>query len=79
MSVPVSRWGNSLAVRLPKGIVERAGLQEGDRVSIDLEEGAVVLRRAKPKYTLEELLEGVDSQSCHDEIELGPAVGLEDP
>jgi antitoxin MazE len=32
----VSKWGNSLAVRLPAAIVEALGLKEGDQVEIQL-------------------------------------------
>jgi antitoxin MazE len=30
----VSKWGNSLAVRLPKAVVEALGLKEGDEIEI---------------------------------------------
>ena len=30
----VAKWGNSLAVRLPKKLVERLGLRAGDEVTI---------------------------------------------
>jgi antitoxin MazE len=30
----VSKWGNSLAVRLPKALVEQLGLKEGDDVNV---------------------------------------------
>jgi antitoxin MazE len=30
----VSRWGNSLAVRLPKALVEQLGLKEGDQLNV---------------------------------------------
>jgi antitoxin MazE len=32
----VSRWGNSLAVRLPAAVVEALGLREGDEVAIEV-------------------------------------------
>ena len=32
----VSRWGNSLAVRLPAGVVEALGLREGDEIEIEV-------------------------------------------
>jgi antitoxin MazE len=34
--VQVSKWGNSLAVRLPAGVVEALGLREGDEVQIEV-------------------------------------------
>ena len=30
----VSKWGNSLAVRLPKALVEKLGLKEGDQLNV---------------------------------------------
>jgi len=32
--VQVSKWGNSLAVRLPAAVVEALGLKEGDQIEI---------------------------------------------
>jgi antitoxin MazE len=45
MSTQISRWGNSLAVRLPKAIVEAAGLTDGDEVTIREEAGRIVIER----------------------------------
>jgi antitoxin MazE len=30
----VAKWGNSLAIRLPSGVVEALGLVEGDQIEI---------------------------------------------
>ena len=49
----VSKWGNSLAVRLPAGLVRKMDLKEGDYVSQD----TLALYKAKPKMTREEALE----------------------
>ena len=41
----VSRWGNSLAVRIPKGILERSRVREGDSLELNVsEDGGLVLR-----------------------------------
>jgi antitoxin MazE len=74
----LDRWGNSLGLRLPKAVAEAAGLREGDRVAISVEDGQIVVRRAKPKYTLQELLSGLDPATVHDEIDSGPPVGREE-
>lgn len=73
----VDRWGNSLGVRLPKAIAESAGLREGDRVEISFEDSAVVIRPAKPRYTLKELLAGITPENVHPETDWGLAVGRE--
>ena len=49
----VSRWGNSLAVRLPADLVRELGLEAGDYVATD----KLALYKAKPKITREEALE----------------------
>lgn len=77
MTTILAPWGNSLGVRLPKGVTESAGLQEGDRVVIAVERGTVVIRPAKPKYTLEDLLEGLTPEMLHEETDTG-VVGAED-
>jgi antitoxin MazE len=32
----VSKWGNSLAVRIPASVVEKLGLVEGDEIEIEI-------------------------------------------
>jgi antitoxin MazE len=34
VTMRVSRWGDSLAVRLPKALVEQLGLKEGDQLDV---------------------------------------------
>lgn len=59
MRTKLSKWGNSLAVRLPKDIAEEMHLTEGAQVEIKVEAGALTLRPAQPRYRLEDLLRGV--------------------
>jgi antitoxin MazE len=45
----VAKWGNSLAVRLPKALVEALGLKAGDEVDLTaLPGGAVDVRKVDP-------------------------------
>ncbi len=49
MDAQIAKWGNSLAVRIPKAVAERAHLREGERLEMSVnEDGAVVLRPARP-------------------------------
>ena len=77
MRTRVDRWGNSLGVRIPKAIAERADLREGSHVEMDVENGAVILRRSKPQYTLDELLEGVTPDMIQRDLEIEGSVGAE--
>lgn len=67
----VSRWRNSLAVRLPRAVTEQMGVEEGAEVEIIARGGQVVLR--KPAYTLAGLLESVTAGNRHGELDTGPA------
>jgi antitoxin MazE len=74
----LAKWGNSLAVRIPQAIVKEAGLAEGDRFSLDLtDDGSIVLRSRRRKYTLEELVSGITSRNQHEETDWGPPQGRE--
>ncbi|MEP7362859.1 MAG: AbrB/MazE/SpoVT family DNA-binding domain-containing protein [Acidobacteriota bacterium] len=76
--VQVAKWGNSLAVRIPQAILREAGLAEGDHVSLGVAgDGSIVLRSAKPKYSLEELVNGITPKNRHGETDWGPPVGKE--
>jgi antitoxin MazE len=56
VQVRVSRWGNSLAIRLPKAAVASLRVREGRPLDLAIEGDRVVLRAARPRYTLDELV-----------------------
>lgn len=59
MRTQIARWGNSLAVRLPKQIADGAGLGEGTTVDVDVVNGIVQVAPTRPSYSLVELLAGI--------------------
>ena len=74
----VAKWGNSLAVRIPRAIIKDAGLAEGDRLSLDLSaDGSIVLRSSRRKYSLDELVAGISKKNRHRETDWGKAQGSE--
>lgn len=73
----VSRWGNSLAVRLPRHVAKAAGLREGDGVDIHSEDSVVIIRRAKPHYDIDDLVAGITPENVHPAVDWGAAVGRE--
>jgi antitoxin MazE len=78
MDTRLTKWGNSLAVRIPRPAVEKAGLHEGDRLDLSVgEDGCVVLRPAKRKPTLSDLLAGITDQNRHAEADFGGPAGRE--
>jgi antitoxin MazE len=74
----VQRWGNSLAVRIPKSFAEEVGLMDGSPVEMRLVEGGLLVEPASTRpLSLEELLDGVSESNLHGEVDTGPAQGLE--
>jgi antitoxin MazE len=56
MQVRIAKWGNSLAVRLPKAIAEDLGLAEGQPVDVAIESGAVKLKPSVERVRLSDLI-----------------------
>jgi len=79
MRAKIQKWGNSLAVRLPKAITEKAGLVIADEIDIDVEGAGkvVLLPRIWKEYLLEELLTGITPANLHDEMDFGAPQGRE--
>ena len=77
MRTRVGRWGNSLAVRIPRSYAKDLELHEGMELDVSLTEGALVLRLCVRQYTLEELIEGITLENRHQETDWGQAVGRE--
>jgi antitoxin MazE len=66
MRARVQKWGNSLALRLPKSVADHAGLEQGAEVEINLEDGRFVVSAVpKPAFTLDELLARVTPSNRH--------------
>lgn len=78
MKARIQKWGNSLALRIPKTFAAEVHLKENSPVEVSVTEGKlVVIPVSKSKLTLEKLLAGVTSENIHAEVETGPAVGNE--
>ena len=78
MRVQIQKWGNSLALRIPKPFAQDTGVKAGTTVQLSVSEGRLVaapVRRRKPQ--LKELLAKVNRRNLHGEIRTGPAVGRE--
>ncbi len=76
MTTQVAKWGNSLALRLPRAVAAEVKVQDGDAVEVTVEGGAIVVRPAKRRYTIEELVADIEPGD-RGEIDWGPPVGKE--
>ncbi|HEX7284997.1 MAG TPA: AbrB/MazE/SpoVT family DNA-binding domain-containing protein [Candidatus Angelobacter sp.] len=78
MKARVLKWGNSLAVRIPRGAADVARLKEGDAIELTAsEEGKLEVRRVSKVLSLSELVARITPENRHGEISSGVSVGKE--
>ncbi len=78
MLTRVQKWGNSLAVRIPKALAQDVHLKGDSLVEISLVAGRIIVTPVKaPNWTLEGLLAGISERNIHREVQTGSAVGEE--
>jgi len=77
MQVLLTRWGNSLGLRIPKAMTEKIGLTDGSRVEVQMEDDRIVISSARPRYVLRDLLVGVTPDDMRDAFDWGEDVGRE--
>jgi antitoxin MazE len=78
MRVHVQKWGNSLALRIPKPFAEDVGVREGSTVQLSVSQGRLIARPVKRRRIgLQELLAGVTKDNLHHEVRTGSSVGRE--
>jgi antitoxin MazE len=78
MLTRVQRWGNSLALRIPKSFATEIGLSQNSSVEISFVDGRIiVVPVVKRKLTLNQLLAQVTEENLHAEVDTGSAMGRE--
>jgi antitoxin MazE len=78
MRAKIQKWGNSLALRIPKPLADEICLGRNSSVEVMLKEGfLVVVPVDEQKWTLEQLLAGVTEENIHHEWAPEPAIGEE--
>jgi antitoxin MazE len=78
ISTQIARWGNSLGLRLPKAIASEARLVEGEEVELSVQDGAIVIRAARPSYSLQELTSKITGRNRHGATTWGKPAGREE-
>lgn len=77
MLTKVQKWGNSLALRIPKSFAADAQIENDSLVEVSLVDGQIVVKRVMPKWTLAELLAGITAENMHPVMDLGEPAGNE--
>jgi antitoxin MazE len=79
--IPISKWGNSSAIRLPKAVMKELGLKPGQSVQLTVENGRGILEPVRPKkITLEWIIsetKRLGPENVPETVEWGPDRGTE--
>ncbi len=74
----VSRWGNSLAIRIPQNLAKEIKLLEGDQVDLTVVDGKIIINpKSRKSYSLDELVNAITAENLHNEVDTSIAVGNE--
>ena len=78
MHTKIQKWGNSLALRIPKVFADLVQIQKGSEVDISVDDGKLLISViSEEEYSLEDFLSKIDENNIHEEITFGDSVGRE--
>lgn len=78
MRIKIQKWGNSLALRIPKAFAFQSKIRQDGYVNLTLENDKIIVEPEEvKKYSLEELISGIKKSNLHKEIDFGKRVGAE--
>jgi antitoxin MazE len=78
MKIQVQKWGNSLALRIPKSYAVETKIENGSTVEVVVQKGALVVKpTVKDNLTLDEMLANITEENLHTEIDFGKSEGRE--
>jgi len=77
MVAHLTKWGNSVGVRLPKVFLEDVGLRDGSTVEVAVENGRIVITPCAQRPCLGDLIDGITKDNLHAAVDEGASVGRE--
>lgn len=77
MNATIQKWGNSLAVRIPQAVARQIRVEEGDAVELTVDAETMLVRPARPRYKLGQLLRRVTPANRSSETDWGKSCGQE--
>ncbi len=73
----IAKWGNSLAVRIPRKLADQAGLAEGSAVELQARDGRLTVVPKTPEYDIRKLVKKITKKNRQELVDWGPPVGKE--
>jgi antitoxin MazE len=78
MKTEIQRWGNSLAIRIPRPFAQETHLEHGSPVDLSLDSGRLIIVPVRPReYELEDFISQISDANIHETVDSGVSVGSE--
>jgi len=77
MTVSIKKWGNSLALRIPKDVAQTLHIENDSVLELHIDNGAMVVKPLQNTF-LESLVSRINTDNIHAEVETGESVGNEE-
>jgi antitoxin MazE len=77
MQVQLTRWGNSLGLRIPKALKDRFGLVEGEKVLLAVEDDHIIISLPRARTTITDLVADLTHDDLAQAFDWGPDRGRE--
>ncbi|MGE5482611.1 MAG: AbrB/MazE/SpoVT family DNA-binding domain-containing protein [Bacteroidota bacterium] len=77
MITKVQKWGNSLAIRIPRGFAEQLMVQQDSEVDLSLDGDRLIIEPRRANPSLSALLAQVTDENIHGEVATGEPAGRE--
>jgi antitoxin MazE len=77
MQIQISRWGNSLGLRLPRALAQQIGVSEGQKVNVIADGSRLVVEPVTPRYRLEDMIANMTPEAMRAAFDWGDDVGGE--
>jgi antitoxin MazE len=71
MQVQLFKWGNSLALRLPRALAQQIGASEGQKVSIVADGARLIIEPIAPAASLQDLLVNMTPEAMRTAFDWG--------
>jgi len=77
MTVAIKKWGNSLALRIPKDIAQTLHIKNNSTLELNIKDGALIIK-PQNETLLESLVSSINADNLHAEVDTGKAMGNEE-
>jgi antitoxin MazE len=77
MRIKIQKWGNSLALRIPKAFASQSKIREDEYVKVTLEDDKIIVEPDINNYNLNDMLGEITPKNLHKETDTGKRAGAE--